>query len=208
KVHEYGPVLTFDHDPQAVRLDHFLAARGGLLTAGQRLEILRQLADAVRYAQGHRIVHRALAPQSVLVTRAAAQAPVVKVFNWQCGVRDSLTASSGTTHVEELVEDKALLYLAPEACLTPKQVTPAADVFSLGAIAFHLFAGRPPAASLLERTNHLREHKGFDLAAVLDGAGPKLCELVRYATHPDVGSRIQTAEDFLVWRDGVQDECS
>jgi serine/threonine protein kinase len=206
KVHEYGPVLTFQHDPQAVRLDHFLRADGARLTAGQRLELLRQLADALRYAQAHRVIHRGLAPQSVLVTRVDSDTPAVKVFNWQVGVRDTETASSGTTHVEELVEDKSLLYLAPEAGLTPKQVTPAADVFSLGAIAFHLFAGRPPAASLLERANHLREHKGFNLAAVLDGAGPKLCELVRYATHPDVGSRIQTAEDFLVWLAEVEDE--
>jgi hypothetical protein len=121
----------------------------------------------------------------VLVTRADSDTPVVKVFNWQVGVRDSETASSGTTHVEELVEDKSLLYLAPEAGLTLRQVTPAADVFSLGTIAYPLFAGRSPATSLLERANQLREHKGFNLAAVLDGAGPKLCELVRYATHPD-----------------------
>src|SRR3954453_22118101 len=206
KVHEYGPVLTFQHDPRALRLDHFLAERGERLTAGQRLEVLRQLADALRHAQGHRIVHRALAPQSVLVTRADTDTPAVKVFNWQVGVRATESASSGTTHVEELVEDKSLLYLAPEAGLSPRQVTPAADVFSLGAIAFHLFAGHPPAASLLERAGHLREHKGFDLAAVLDGAGPRLCELVRYATHPDVSSRIQTAEDFLVWLDEVEAE--
>jgi hypothetical protein len=37
--------LTFQHDPQAVRLDHFLATRGDRLAAGQRLEILRQFAD-------------------------------------------------------------------------------------------------------------------------------------------------------------------
>jgi hypothetical protein len=50
KIHEYGPVLTFQHDPHAVRLDHFLAARGARLTAGQRLDILRQLDDALRVA--------------------------------------------------------------------------------------------------------------------------------------------------------------
>src|SRR5262245_4954125 len=83
KVHEYGPVLTFQHDPQAVRLDHFLASHGPRLTAGQRLEILRQLADALRHAQGHRIIHRGLAPQSVLVSRPDTDAPAVKVFNWQ-----------------------------------------------------------------------------------------------------------------------------
>ena len=53
--------------PRAMRLDHYLATRGAKLTPGTRLELLRQVADAVRYAHRKRVIHRALAPQSVLV---------------------------------------------------------------------------------------------------------------------------------------------
>ncbi len=204
KDHGFGPVLTFQHHPGAARLDHFLRDRGARLTAAQRLGLLRQLADGVRYAQARRVIHRGLAPQSVLVVNPDSEAPVPKIFNWQVGVTETL--SSGTTHAEELVDQVALVYMAPEAGLTPSQVTPAADVFSLGAVAYHLFAGRPPAASLLERGNLLREHGGLDLTTVLDGAGPRLAELIRNATHPDVARRIPTAEDFYRRLDEVEAE--
>ena len=62
KDHGFGPVLTFQHHPSAVRLDHYLRDRHDRLTAGQRIGLLRQIADAVRYAQARRVVHRGLAP--------------------------------------------------------------------------------------------------------------------------------------------------
>jgi len=206
RMHEYGPVLTFRYDPSAVRLDHFLASHGDRLSGPQRMRLLRQLADALRYAQTRRIIHRALSPQSVLVFNPESDEPTLKIFNWQLGMRENEIAASNTTHVAELVEDQSLLYIAPEALITPRQVTPAADVFSLGTIAFRLFAGRPPALSLLERDRQLLENRGFVLEAVLDNAGPKLCELIRNSTHPDVGSRTATVEDFLLPLDEAEKE--
>lgn len=48
KEHENSPALLFRYqDPNAVRLDHFLAARGDTLETGQRLDLLRQLTDAI-----------------------------------------------------------------------------------------------------------------------------------------------------------------
>jgi serine/threonine protein kinase len=130
----------------------------------------------------------------------------VKVYNWQIGVQSSETASSGTTHVTDLIDNQSRVYLAPEAMFSPRQVTQAADVFSLGAIAIHLFAGRPPAADPVQLVQSLCEQNGLDLAAVLDGAGPRLCEMIRTATHPEVSSRTQSAEDFLAWLDEAEDE--
>jgi serine/threonine protein kinase len=66
KEHEYGPALLFAYEPGALRLDHFLATRGAGLTPTARLEMLRQVADAIRYAHAKRVIHRALGPQSVL----------------------------------------------------------------------------------------------------------------------------------------------
>jgi serine/threonine protein kinase len=228
KVHDFGPVLLFEHAPDAVRLDHYLTEKTDRIGPDLRLSILRQLADAVRHAHGRRIIHRALAPQSILVfnpdspwwqTSLSAepagrpgglppqsQVPTMKVFNWQVGVRAAETASGGTTHVTDLIEDQSRVYLAPEAHFSPRDVTQAADVFSLGAIAFHLFAGRPPAPDPLQLVHLLREQNGLDLAAVLDGAGPRLCEMIRSATHPEVSSRTQSAEEFLLWLDEVEEE--
>jgi len=65
--HELGPALIFEHDPMAVRLDHYLASRGDSLSMAERVNLMRQTADVVRFTHPKRVVHRSLAPQSILV---------------------------------------------------------------------------------------------------------------------------------------------
>ena len=207
KEHENGPALLFRYsDPDAVRLDHFLATHGDRLEPGQRLHMLRQVADALRYAHRKRVIHRSLGPQSVLVSDASSPAPRLQVYNWQVGVREDTPTSGRVTNVEDLVEAQSLVYMSPEALSDSRKVTEASDVFSLGAIAFHLFANRPPAANPTELAGLLREQKGLSLSSVLDGAGARLEELIRWSTHPDVLTRIGSVEDFLTLLDDVEDE--
>ncbi len=207
KEHENGPALFFRYlDPQAVRFDQYLATAGHRLTADGRLGLLRQVADAVRYAHRKRVIHRALSPQSILVTDAASPIPRLQIYNWQVGVRESASTTGRATVVEDLVESQAFVYMSPEAMADDRKVTEASDVFSLGAIAFHLFASRPPAGSPTDLARILREQKGLSISSVLDGAGPKLEELIRWSTHPDVLTRIGSVEDFLTLLDDVEDE--
>src|SRR5581483_5324331 len=44
------------------------------------------------------------------------------------------------------------------------------------------------------------------ISSVLDGAGPKLEELIQWSTHPDVLTRIGSVDDFLTLLDDVEDE--
>ena len=207
KDHEHGPALLFRYlDPNAVRFDHYLATNCHKLTTGQRLDMLRQIADAIRYAHSKRVIHRALGPQSILVSDAASSSPRLQVYNWQVGVREAATTSGRVTNVEDLVEAQAFVYMSPEAISDSRKVTEASDVFSLGAIAYHLFASRPPATNPTELAKILREQKGLSISSVLDGAGPKLEELIQWSTHPDVLTRIGSVEDFLAMLDEVEDE--
>jgi serine/threonine protein kinase len=206
KDHEFGPALLFAYEPRAMRLDHYLATRGARLTPDNRLELMRQMADAVRYAHSKKVIHRALAPQSVLVMDPDAAVPRIKVFNWQVGVRDSETASSATVHVQELVDRQATVYMAPESLFDPRAASEASDVFSLGAIAYHVFSGRPPGESRAEVVRMLEEHRGLMVSAVLDGAGPELEDLIRRSTDPDVELRIDSAAEFLKGLDRIEEE--
>jgi RNA polymerase sigma factor (sigma-70 family) len=52
----------------------------------------------------------------------------------------------------------------------------------------------------------LRDQKGLSISAVVDGAGPKLEELIQWSTHPDVFTRIGSVEDFLTLLADVEDE--
>jgi serine/threonine protein kinase len=64
---ELGPALIFDHDPKAVRLDHLLRDHGKTLSVTQRLQLVRDIAETLKYAHSKRLYHRALGPQSILV---------------------------------------------------------------------------------------------------------------------------------------------
>ena len=207
--HETGPALLFKYPGDDVaRLDHYLAARPAGLPADEKLDLLRQIADAVKYAHRRRVVHRALGPQSVLVVTPEGDGrPSVRVHNWQVGVREaSNTSSARVTHVEDLVEAQGLVYMAPEALADQRATSPASDVFSLGCLAFHLFAGRPPAGNPAELAAALKEHQGLRLSSVVDGVGPQLEEAVRWATHPDVSNRIGSAGEFLEHLDLIEEE--
>ena len=207
KEHELGPALLFKYlDPDAIRFDHYLATHCHKLTTDQRLGLLRQIADAIRYAHRKRVIHRGLGPQSILVTDADAEIPTLQVYNWQVGVRDTGSTSARVTNVEDLVEAQSLVYMSPEAISDPRKVTEASDVFSLGALAFHLFASRPPAGNVTELSKILRDNKGLTLSSVVDGVGPKLEELIQWSTHPDVLTRIGSVEDFLTLLVDVEDE--
>jgi serine/threonine protein kinase len=211
--HELGPAILFRREADEIRLDHFLRQRGPTLSLEVRLDLTRQVADAVRYAHSHRVVHRALSPKSILVIQPASDRPQVRLFNWQAGRLLASGSSSGsaasrstTVHPSQYSEESSLVYLAPESVLDPRGRDPMADIFSLGAIAFHIVSGKPPAANAAELNQILAEHRGLPLTAALDGATPRLQELIREATCTDLLLRTETAADFLAGIDEVWEE--
>ena len=210
--HELGPALIFEHDPLSIRLDHFLSQRRDALSVDTRLDLMRQIAEVVRFAHDKKVVHRGLCPQSILITDASTTHPRIKILNWQVGYREGSSTSnltqavSATSHVDRLVEDATTAYMAPEATTDENNLGEHLDVFSLGAIAYHLFSGEAPAANGLELSNKLRETRGLQISSVMNGAAESLQDLVQFATHPEVTSRIDSVADFLEQLDGVEDE--
>lgn len=208
--HEVGPALIFEHDPLSIRLDHFLAQRKATLGIDLQLDLIRQIADVIRYAHEKKVVHRALSPQSILITNANSDRPRVKVFNWQVGYRRGTSSGvsqgiTATSHVDRLVDDVSTAYMAPEA-FSSEAEGEHLDLFSLGAIAYQIFSGEAPAANGLELSNKLRETKGLQISSVLNGAGDALQYLIQYSTHPDVTQRADSVAKFLSDLDDVENE--
>lgn len=149
---ELGPALIFDHDPKAVRLDHLLREKGETLTVTQRLQLVRDIAETLKYAHGKRLYHRALGPQSILVHDVDGGAMHLRLMNWQTASRnvgdsaspDTVHRTTGTRHVEDYVEDPGLVYLAPETTRADPAHGASLDVFSLGCISYYIFTGQPP----------------------------------------------------------------
>ena len=211
---ELGPALIFDHDPKAVRLDHLLHEKGKTLTVTQRLQMVRDIAETLKYAHSKRLYHRALGPQSILVHGVDTGALHLRLMNWQTASRNVGSSASpntvhrttGTRHVEDYVEDPGLLYLAPETTRADPSQGASLDVFSLGCIAFYIFTSQPPAESTLELSEKLRAGQGLRLSDTLDGCGARQQELIQFATAPDLLARYDTIQGFLDDLDLVEDE--
>ena len=200
--HELGPALIFEYDPAAIRLDHYISQCGDTLSAADRCKLLRDIAEVVRYAHERQTFHRGLAPQSILVNPANPLSRV-KIFNWQSGFRgqqDDISTSklvSATSHLERLVDDAASAYIAPEALSNQETQGEKQDLFSLGAIAYYLFSGQPPAANGIELSEKLRDVAGLQISGVMSGAKDNLNTLIQWTTSPIVAERIDSANEFL-----------
>ncbi len=201
--HERGPALVYEYLPSSQRLDHYLSERGDRLTVDNRLDLLRQIAEAVRYAHGKRLFHRALSPQNILVLDPEAESPQLQVFNWQTAAREPLgsrTTSLGfsrTSHLANFIEEASAVYMAPEALAERSDAGEQADVFSLGALAYHLFSGAPPARTFCDLGEKLREGKGLQISSVLDGAAESLQYLIQFSTYRR--SRVGSTRLSISW---------
>jgi serine/threonine-protein kinase len=117
-------------------------AKGGELPIAEGLRLLREVASALDYAHEKGIVHRDIKPDNVLLSRGSA---MVTDF----GVAKALSASndpnaSSTTSLGIALGTPA--YMAPEQAAASPNIDARADLYAFGAMAYELFAGRPPFA--------------------------------------------------------------
>ena len=161
---ERGPALLFDREENEDRLDLWAPAGIPPLGLERRIELVREVGEALAHAHNRRVSHRALTARNILVRQvgdpdAAIVLPQLVVGHWQAGARELATrltthapseATLGGQLLERLGVDEQV-YLAPEAFIVDDPDGAALDVFSLGSIAYLLLSGEPPASDLVER---------------------------------------------------------
>jgi serine/threonine protein kinase len=104
------------------------------LSAPAKLSILAQVADALQAAHEAGVVHRDVKPGNLMVRPDGT----VKVTDF--GIARALTSAPLTDH-GQMIGTPA--YVSPEQA-TGESVTGSSDIYSLGVVAYELFAGRPP----------------------------------------------------------------
>ncbi|MFB9237759.1 protein kinase [Plantactinospora siamensis] len=118
-----------DGEPLSRRIDE-----AGTLSVAETLSIVEQAARALHGAHAAGIVHRDVKPSNLLVQ------PDGTVVLVDFGVARSTSVTSVTS--TNAVPGTAL-YMAPEQA-SGKPVSPATDVYALGAVAFCCLTGQPP----------------------------------------------------------------
>jgi serine/threonine-protein kinase len=111
-----------------------LLARRNRLPPDEAVALALQACRGLEHAHAAGLVHRDVKPQNLLVRRDGT----LKVADF--GIARA-AESTALTQVGTVLGTAA--YLSPEQ-LGGEKVTPAADVYSLGAVLYELLAGRPP----------------------------------------------------------------
>lgn len=96
-----------------------------------RMDVMRQLLDAVAYIHSHQVIHRDLKPQNILVTRNGQH---VKVIDFGLSDTDSYAVFKQPAGTKR--------YVSPEQQQSGKLVDLRSDIYSLGVILSDLFPNK------------------------------------------------------------------
>jgi serine/threonine protein kinase len=205
---DLGPAIVFEHGADWIRLDQFIKERGADLDIDTRIFMIRQLADALQHAHGHRLYHRSLAARSVYV-KMDGRYPRLHITDWQAASRAASTTNAGSPSETTMgslaphLESAAALYLAPEVGDTSADKAQL-DVFGLGAIAYLIMSGRAPASSRRVLLERLQGEECLNLQSQIDGVPNEVADLVAFATSRDVTTRFESARAFSESLDKVE----
>lgn len=118
-----------------------LAARlaRGPIPSREAARLLLDIARAVGFAHSRGVLHRDIKPSNILI-RAEDHQPIVCDFGL---ARDVSSTRETLTRSDAILGTPA--YMAPEQAAGRRgAVGPASDIYSLGALFYHMLTGRPP----------------------------------------------------------------
>jgi serine/threonine-protein kinase len=139
-----------------------ILAKEAPLEAARSVSLMLQVSDAVAAAHEAGIIHRDLKPANIFIVHRAEVPSLVKVLDF--GIAKLAAESLEEDEVKALTQVGAMIgtprYMSPEQC-NGAELTPAADVYSLGVILYEMltgtvpFSGSTPLAIAMKHTSEL-----------------------------------------------------
>ena len=176
-------------------------ARGGLPVADV-VSILRDVCKALAYAHAHRVVHRDIKPDNVMLSGDAA---LVTDFGIAKAIAESLkSADLQGTNENALVTQAGTLvgtptYMAPEQATGSGTADERSDLYALGCLAYELLTGAPPFGSRplkdIVRAHIEEVPRPIDAARV--DVPPTLAALIMRCLEKSPDARPQSAREVL-----------
>lgn len=142
------PGITAIHEVGEVDGQHFFSmelipgrdlgviTRDGPLPVRQAAEVLTQIADAVQHAHERGILHRDLKPSNIILD------PEGRAHVTDFGLARRTNAATALTQSGQMLGTPG--YMSPEQASGRRSIGPATDIYSLGAVLYHLLTGRAP----------------------------------------------------------------
>ena len=189
-----GPCLVFDRLEDAVPLDTYLRLHPNL-PLSVRADLVIKIGEALAYCHSKEVLHRALHTGAVLVWERPSGELEVRLTNFHLAVRPD--SSQATSHLSALTTQAIESYLAPEVQEDPARASKESDLFSLGAIAFFVFTGRSPGATVADRNRFLATCGYLSLAAIRNDLGEALEDVVEMATLINPVNRVDDVAEWV-----------
>ncbi|WP_307805539.1 serine/threonine-protein kinase [Streptomyces spirodelae] len=181
------PYFVMEYADRGTVADRMVA---GPLPVDEAVRLAAEAARGVEALHEAGVVHRDVKPSNVLLTSGGAQGRE-RVLVADLGLAKNLAHASGLTVVAGSVG-----YMAPEQAEPFEGIDARADIYSLGAVLYHLVTGAQPG----------NPDRVMPLDELRPGLPPAVAEAVGRAMEPDRERRWPTAAAFANELDRIANE--
>ncbi|MEO5903567.1 MAG: protein kinase, partial [Gemmatimonadaceae bacterium] len=170
------------------------------IESDEGLQILRDTARALEYAHARGVVHRDIKPDNILLSGNSACVIDFGIAKAISAARNSAiptNASGPVTQVGFVVGTPG--YMAPEQAMGVGEVDPRSDIYSLGCVAYEMFAGNPPFMKSTINETLLAHMMEAPKSGTLRRAevSDQIVDLIMGCLAKDAANRPQTASELL-----------
>lgn len=182
-----------DGQDLAQRLQH------GPLLLSDALLLIKSVATAIAFAHQRGIVHRDLKPTNLFLP--GGDIARVKILDF--GIARRTNGSKAMTRTGMVIGTPE--YMAPEQARGIRELTPAADVFSLGCILYHCLTGDPPFAAdhIAAVLVRILFDEPTPVAVRRPGIPDAVCQLLNRMLAKDAERRIGNAAEVAAAIDAI-----
>lgn len=178
-------------------LQHYLKTRKPF-TPPEVLQILRQLASALRYAHEHQIIHRDIKPQNIIYSGDQ------RVTLIDFGIAKRLDHQTAVTTADAFYG--TFQYAAPEQFGKRfGQISERTDVYALGILGYHLLLGKFPFDAETE-AEYIHAHCYDPLPAIPESIPPRIAKLIERCAQKQPSDRFENMPAVEAYIDGIDQQ--